>query len=253
MNMIRKTEMVESRRERKRHARVEQIVEAAMRLAVDEGLEALTIQRLARELDAAVGALYRYFPSKEALLAELQRRVIVAFRESLTQARQRLDAQLAGRTKRQADARTAALAAVLLPPWLYWTLAERAPAQFRMIRRMVGEPRDLLPDELAAPNVAVMLELLAEVGAVLDAAVQCSALEPGDTAVRTVLLWGSTDGLMQLGKLGRFDPELFRTQALCAEMMRGLLRGWGARPPEVEAALGLLERLGSGADGAGSV
>ena len=72
--MIRKD--AAARSERRRKERSDRVLDAAMRLLVEEGAHALTIQRLAHDLDYAVGALYRYFPSKDALLADLQRKVI---------------------------------------------------------------------------------------------------------------------------------------------------------------------------------
>ena len=41
-----------------------------------EGFDALTMQRLADQCDSAIGAVYRYFPSKGALVAEVQREAI---------------------------------------------------------------------------------------------------------------------------------------------------------------------------------
>ncbi len=43
---------------------------------IAEGVEALTMARLARECDAAVGAVYRYLPGKSALLGGLQLRSV---------------------------------------------------------------------------------------------------------------------------------------------------------------------------------
>lgn len=46
----------------------EQIVQAALRVARSEGIDALSVRRLAAELGASRMALYRHVPSKEALL-----------------------------------------------------------------------------------------------------------------------------------------------------------------------------------------
>jgi AcrR family transcriptional regulator len=232
--MVRLLAQAESRLERKRLQRMERIVETALRLAVGEGIEALTIQRLARELDAAVGTLYRYFPSKEALLAELQRRVIAAFQEELR-------AELARMRGRLKPGRKAALALLLVPARLYFTLPERSPAHHRLISQMVSDPRDLLPDAEAAPNVRWMLGLVAEILDLFEAAAACGALGPGNAGRRAVFLWASLQGLLELRKLGRFEPELFRSASQFPELMRDLLRGWGARAADVEAALELLE------------
>jgi AcrR family transcriptional regulator len=48
---------------------VERIVGAAVRLAAGEGLAAVSMNRVARELDSAAMALYRYVAGKEELLA----------------------------------------------------------------------------------------------------------------------------------------------------------------------------------------
>ena len=61
---------------RKRAARQREIVRRGLAIAAAEGVEALTIARLAGELDYTPGALYRYFASKDALVAEVQRSVV---------------------------------------------------------------------------------------------------------------------------------------------------------------------------------
>ena len=47
-------------------------IDTAIRIVLNGGLEALTMQALAREMGAAVGTAYTYFASKSALVAELQ-------------------------------------------------------------------------------------------------------------------------------------------------------------------------------------
>lgn len=55
-------------RQRKRR----EYIDTAIRIVLNGGLEALTMQALAREMGAAVGTAYTYFASKSALVAELQ-------------------------------------------------------------------------------------------------------------------------------------------------------------------------------------
>ncbi|HEY1098892.1 MAG TPA: helix-turn-helix domain-containing protein, partial [Myxococcota bacterium] len=52
-----------------------------MRLVAEEGLDALTIQRIAGAIGASVGGLYRYYDGKDALLTALQQRAITAVAE----------------------------------------------------------------------------------------------------------------------------------------------------------------------------
>ena len=71
--------------ERKRQARKRDILRRALTLATTEGDDVLTVGRLAEELDYTPGALYRYFPSKDALVAEVQRCIIVYLGHALAE------------------------------------------------------------------------------------------------------------------------------------------------------------------------
>lgn len=55
-------------------ARREQILDEAARLVLDEGLQAVSMERLARDVGISKGLVYNYFPTRDALLAELLRR-----------------------------------------------------------------------------------------------------------------------------------------------------------------------------------
>ncbi|MGD0166599.1 MAG: TetR/AcrR family transcriptional regulator C-terminal domain-containing protein [Gaiellaceae bacterium] len=55
------------------------LIEAALALGDSEGLEAISLRRLARELGVTPMALYRYVESKEALLAAIAERVFEDF------------------------------------------------------------------------------------------------------------------------------------------------------------------------------
>src|SRR5215204_997252 len=64
------------RRARNRLARHRSYLRAAQVIVARDGVEGLTMQRVADHLDCAVGTIYTYFPSKSALIAELQRTAI---------------------------------------------------------------------------------------------------------------------------------------------------------------------------------
>ncbi|MFW5877349.1 MAG: TetR/AcrR family transcriptional regulator [Myxococcota bacterium] len=58
-------------------------VEAALGLVAVHGVDGLTIQRLAKEMGHAVGALYRHFPGKGALIAAMQAEVVRGVEDEL--------------------------------------------------------------------------------------------------------------------------------------------------------------------------
>src|SRR5687767_2162143 len=61
---------------RNRQRRAEAFLAAGLRIVTGEGLHALTMARLADELDTAVGAVYRYYASKDELVAAIQAHAI---------------------------------------------------------------------------------------------------------------------------------------------------------------------------------
>ena len=57
---------------RNRARRSDEFLRAALAIVVDQGFEALTMARLAQEVDTAIGSVYRYYASKDHLLLAVQ-------------------------------------------------------------------------------------------------------------------------------------------------------------------------------------
>lgn len=70
--MTQTTEAPTTGRAANRVRKRQEYIDTAIRIVLNGGLEALTMQALAREMGAAVGTAYTYFASKSALVAELQ-------------------------------------------------------------------------------------------------------------------------------------------------------------------------------------
>lgn len=79
-----------ARRERKREQSREEILEAARRAIMRDGV-AVTLDAIAREVGLTKAALYYYFPSKDALLFELVYRIFEADAAAVEQAVERAD------------------------------------------------------------------------------------------------------------------------------------------------------------------
>lgn len=73
----------EERREREREQVRQRILDVARTLFVAEGVEAVTMRRIAEGLEYTAGALYRHFPDKASLLQQLVRDDYQAFTRSL--------------------------------------------------------------------------------------------------------------------------------------------------------------------------
>jgi AcrR family transcriptional regulator len=78
------------------HARVAAILQAAAGLFLDKGYDAVTMTEIAAHADTAIGSLYRFFPSKEAVADALLRTYAERLADGLAQLRTRTPALAPG-------------------------------------------------------------------------------------------------------------------------------------------------------------
>jgi len=77
--MIHKVNMIHATpAERRKKAQESRILDAALELVGEEGIDALSIKGIAERADYSPGALYRYFASKDELVAALALRAVQA-------------------------------------------------------------------------------------------------------------------------------------------------------------------------------
>lgn len=222
------------RRARSRARRTERIVTTAMDLIAEEGFDALTMTRLAGELDLSVGALYRYFRSKDALVAELQRRAIGTIREQIAG----LKGQLAGAYDGGgASPRVIACGELLAIADYYLGMREREPRLYRLVAATLADPRQLV-DDIEAARVAPSLgAALSEVASSFESAAEVGALEEGSPLHRTVAYWTALHGVTLIGKLERLAADdLLDAHRLGRDLAATMLRGWGATSDDLRAA-----------------
>lgn len=211
----------ESRRERNRRLKIEAALEAALKLIEADGLEGLTIGGLARELDWATGAMYRYFESKDALLVALQARIV---RQYEAESREALAHE------------TDVLVTLVRLACHYHDYFSNHRGQFALVALSLSHPRQLIDDATGAQHFAQVLQMLQGIVARFEAAVAAGALSKGDSIRRMLVFWSSIMGVMQVGKLRRLSPEFIDTRILVRNVITALLVGWGADAGAVETA-----------------
>jgi AcrR family transcriptional regulator len=209
------------------------MLEAAAAIVAADGIEALSLHRLARELGYVPAALYRYFDSKDALIAALQRRAVTAMHAEFGRVCERASADAA---KRGVGLEARALIPILAAARFYLELPESAPEHFRLVSLLLADPRPLVGDEQARSTAPVLLAFLSDVTELLERAVSAGALSSADSRDRTLVLWSSLQGIAQLGKLARFDNRRFATRRLGECAVHSLLLGWGASSDALAAA-----------------
>jgi AcrR family transcriptional regulator len=217
-----------SLRQQRRRETERAIVAQAMRLLAAEGLEGLSMRALARGVGCTEPALYRYFASKDALLAALTRQVV----EGLGQLLEEAVATPAP------EGVSAPLLQVALAAETYAAVMCHRPGEGTLLTLVLGDPRYLVAQEDSAPTVDVVAQLFGRVEALLAEAASAGDLEPGVAMRRAVALWTAAHGAAQLRKFDRFDLPHLSVIEVRHSMLVDLLTAWGA---DREAALAALE------------
>ena len=223
------------RRARNRVLRHRAFLATAKRIVAAEGLDALTMQRLATELDCAVGTAYTYFPSKSALVAELQADAIETLAGSYLLFRERFDAG-------DATGRVAALAHVVGFGRFWIATFDTFPDEARLLQLLMAEPSmTLIADDDLSRVVPSAMRLLDHARTAIARAATVGAVEEGDAMERSVRLAAALNGVLLLDRLVRVDGELFDGTRHGCDLLSELLRGWGADVDELRTASALID------------
>jgi AcrR family transcriptional regulator len=201
-------------------ARRREILDTALETLGEEGLAGLTMPGLAKRIECAVGGLYRYFPSKEALLVALQREALDGFARELEE-------QLSTPPPTQSS-QASALYPVVAAAWAYLQDAVRAPTRHRLLDALVSDPDPVLDPDGVVVAEEPLERILGRVARQVAAASDAGALAWGDPAQRTHVLWATVHGLDHLRKRDHRAPAGLRTGALARVALEALLIGWGA-------------------------
>ncbi len=228
----------------KRAEKKEKYIAAARELISQSGIAEASVHGLARKLGLSPAALYWYFPSREALIGEVQRRVFTEIAQEYRARREKLEAQLQTRTS---DPAVACLTLVLGWAQYYLEMPTRNPEQARVIGFSL-DPRVWLDVEEGARFAPVLLQLFREVSLPFQRAEEVGALKAGGAAGRAVQFWAALQGLVQTAKLGRLAPGLFDAAKLGMASAEALLLGWGAQEAALRAARALGQEIASELD-----
>jgi AcrR family transcriptional regulator len=235
------------RRARNRIEKERAYLAAAMEIAGRDGLRALTMQRLADEVDAAVGTVYTYFPAKGALVAELQREAIERLTESYHLIRDRSDAVLGGW-----DDQVAAAVARLCVFGRFWVATvDTFPQEAAFLHALISESEQMVPPEEHYRVMPAALILLNEARACVAAAAEAGAIDDlgGTDPMDIVIRWAAAlTGVLLTTNLAPLNPRAFDGLRLARVLQRDLLLGWGAPRSAVdraEAHVAALEAEGS--------
>jgi AcrR family transcriptional regulator len=167
---------VAERKDRQRADRELRIIAAARQIAEREGWGAVTIRRLADEIEYSQPVLYSHFKNKEAILEAVALEGFREFTERMGEAAAR------GSTERAALARVAAA---------YLSFAAQNPALYEAMFTLPNGLRFASPE--TRPELSAAFVSLATVVAPFGGAVE----------LKTETMWASLHGLAELERSGR--------------------------------------------------
>lgn len=211
------------RREQNRLVRHRDYLQTALLIATEEGLGALTMQRLAAEVGAAVGSVYTYFPSKGALVAEVQREAVDRLTGSYLLLRPVIEQRVA-----DVDPSVAALAHLVGFARFSIEAIDTLPHEQRLLQQLMYDADQLVPTEEGARVVPAVFRLLDMARERFALAAEVGALHPADAMDRTIVLAAALNGVLQVSKLQRWDADLLDGARLARTMLDDLLVGCGA-------------------------
>jgi AcrR family transcriptional regulator len=188
-----------TRRARERASTRERIIEAALHVLETEGVAALTIRRIATDIEYSAPVVYQHFANKDALVLEL-----VAHGHRLMLAEFRQAAEEPG-----IDRRMMRIASE------YVRFVGEHPHLNEVMNSAVVDADERR--RAAEPAIAVLKELLA---AWSDA----HGVVLGDPDEACEIIWGTLYGIASLGHLGTVGNE--RARRLAEQALRAILLGW---------------------------
>ncbi len=194
--------MVSTRRERQREANREAILEAALRIAEREGWAAVTIRRIADEIDYTSPIIYQHFANKEAALDVLLERGYADLRDAMARAVQDLPAA----------------EQPLQLGLAYLRFAREHPKRYELMNGLGGVVLKGPRRHAAATGVSVLTT------EVLTAWAAQRHTQLKDPLIACETAWGVMHGMASLGMLE--DVGFDRAQVLATEALQALLEHW---------------------------
>lgn len=201
---------IKRRREREREQRRRNILVAARTIAAQEGWQAVTIRKVADQIEYSPPTIYEHFGSKEAILLDLLREGFVALLHALQAAR-----------ARSADPEAALVAMARA----YWEFAWQQPEVYQVMHGLGGVPfcGDVAGAKGSLPEPEQVFDEV--LGALADFT-EATGADVGDSDEAVEIIWAMSHGLIALTMSEHLDGGRERGAQLAERAMRTLLAAW---------------------------
>ncbi|GHO78381.1 TetR family transcriptional regulator [Ktedonobacter sp. SOSP1-85] len=196
---------LKQRREREKQAMRQGILEAARQLARTEGWSAVTIRKIAEQIEYSPPMVYEYFASKDDLLLELLRE---GYRDLAT------TMQHTSHATEDSEQRLLSIGNA------YCQFARAYPELYQVMNGLGGVPLEAQERMLAAREVCrITLEAL-------TAWTQSNGVTLANPDETVEILWALLHGLVSLYIIDRSQEEVLRAERLAQQTLQSLLAAW---------------------------
>jgi AcrR family transcriptional regulator len=198
------------RREREKEQRKKHILDTARMLLLEKGLNATSINQIAKRSELSVGAIYFYFKDKEDLYAALQIEGLDLLSQTIKQA---IDDKCPPDDK----IRKIALA--------YFRFSEEYKSYFDIINYFLASPGTIFSldlksqiDERGNDSISILTEAIRE-------GIEKGLFKTVDPRRQAIILWSAFHGMIQLKKLEKTILAKDNHQSLYSEAVARFLDG----------------------------
>ncbi len=174
------------RRAREKENRKEQILDAARKLLLKDGLAKTSVNRIAKKAELSVGSIYSYFTNKEEIFAVLQREGLEILHANIVSATKEMEDP-------EDNLKTCAR--------VYLQFSEAHNDYFDVINYFLSSPRVFFSNEVKKSIDAEGAKILKTMEAIVCEGIRQNVFEeprPGNFAG---FFWASIHGLVQVKKL----------------------------------------------------
>src|SRR5215469_2694998 len=192
---------IKQRRERERQATQQAILQAALEIASEEGWQAVTIRRVAEQIEYSPSAIYKYFEDKEAILHTLLLQGFGQMRAALEQV---------ATHERNPRERLLQMATV------YWDFVWHHPTLYQLMFDLKGNLR-----QIEEAKAAFLL-----VRAAIEEWNQTQGVRMADLDGAVDILWATMHGLVTLTMAQLVYGGSNRARHLLSQAVSDLLIAW---------------------------
>jgi TetR/AcrR family transcriptional regulator len=201
---------VKERREREREQRKNQILDTARALLLEKGLNATSINQIAKRSELSVGSIYFYFKDKEELFAALQVEGLELLHQTIRQA---VDRESLPEKKIRSIARA------------YLRFSDEHKNYFDIINYFLTSPETIFPpdlknkiDEHGNTSIITLTSAIRE-------GIDQGHFKAVDPRRQAIILWSAFHGMIQLKKLEKTILAKDECQSLYMETLDQFLDG----------------------------